>query len=240
MVFITSSMKTWHTSSGYTVTRVLSGRSNVFLLTDSFKNILIDTSPGFRWKALKKNLSNLNIKKIDYLILTHTHFDHAANALKLKKEFGAFVIVNKREAECLQNGRSIIPQGTNYVTRFLVNKAGHFLSEKMDHEPCRPDIAVDQYYDMKGLGFNGYILFTPGHSPGSQSIIIDNQVALAGDSMFGIFPDSVFPPFADDEREMIKSWSTLIETGCEVFLPSHGTENSRDLLLKEYKKRSKS
>ena len=56
----------------------------------------------------------------------------------------------------------------------------------MNH--ASPISLVDQYFDMKALGFNGYILHTPGHSPGSQSIIIDNEIALAGDSMFGIFP----------------------------------------------------
>jgi hydroxyacylglutathione hydrolase len=230
-------MKTWLTKSGYSITRILSGRSNVFLLTDYEKNILIDTSPAFRWKALKTRLNNLKIIKIDYLILTHTHYDHAENTSSLKNEFGAVVIVNIREAENLKKGKNTIPLGTNFITRFIVNRFGPVFSEKMNYEPCEPDILVDQYFDMKALGFKGYIMHTPGHSPGSQSIIVDNEITLAGDAMFGIFPQSVFPPFADNENELINSWGKLIETGCKLFLPSHGTQNSRELLIKEYKKK---
>jgi hypothetical protein len=41
-------LKIWHTNSGYSVTCVLAGRSNVFLLSGNGKAILIDTSPGYR------------------------------------------------------------------------------------------------------------------------------------------------------------------------------------------------
>ena len=98
---------------------------------------LVPLSDG---KLLKQNLNNLKITKIDYLILTHTHYDHAENASRLKKEFGAVVIVNNREAEYLQKGKNTIPQGTNFITRFLVKRLGPVFSEKMNYEPCEPDI----------------------------------------------------------------------------------------------------
>jgi len=41
-------LKVWHTNSGYSITCVLGGRSNVYLLSGNGKNILIDTSPGCR------------------------------------------------------------------------------------------------------------------------------------------------------------------------------------------------
>ena len=98
--------------------------------------------------------------------------------------------------------------------------------------------AVDQYLNLQDFGFNGYILHTPGHSPGSQSIIVDNEIALVGDAMFGVFPGSIFPPFADNEEELITSWGKLIQTGCRLFLPSHGTADKSDLLKIEYQKRT--
>ena len=77
-------MRTWNTPGGYTVTRILSGRSNVFLLANGEKNILIDTSPKYKWKELEKRLKQLEVDIIDYLILTHTHYDHAENSKKIK------------------------------------------------------------------------------------------------------------------------------------------------------------
>jgi glyoxylase-like metal-dependent hydrolase (beta-lactamase superfamily II) len=57
-----------------------------------------------------------------------------------------------------------------------------------------------------------------------------------GDAMFGVFWWSVFPPFADDVPIMIRSWGKLLNTGSKLFLPGHGTENSRELLEKQYNK----
>lgn len=232
-------MKTWRTKSGYTVSCILPGRSNVFLLSGNEKNILIDTSAGYKWKSLKNVLNKLRIKNIELLILTHTHWDHAENASRIKREYGAKAIVNTREAGFLQNGETSLPHGTVFITQFLVDKIVPHLPVKLNYEPCKPDILVDLRFDLKPFGFNAYIIHTPGHSIGSQSIIVDDQLALAGDSMFGIFPRSIFPPFADNTDDLITSWAKLLNTGCNLYLPSHGTANSRDLLEHEYLKRSK-
>lgn len=76
-------MRTWITKSGYRIIEILSGRSNVFLLTNGEKNILIDTSPGFMWYRLKRRFKKLNVRIVDYLILTHAHFENAANSRAL-------------------------------------------------------------------------------------------------------------------------------------------------------------
>ncbi len=49
-------MKTWTTRSGYRIIQILSGRSNVFLLTNGKINFLIDTSSGRLWSKLQKRL----------------------------------------------------------------------------------------------------------------------------------------------------------------------------------------
>ncbi len=80
------------------------------------------------------------------------------------------------------------------------------------------------------------IINTPGHSIDSISIIIDDEIAIVGDTLFGKFKNSVFPPFADDVSVMIESWGKLLQTGCKLFLPGHGGEVNRRLLQKEYDK----
>jgi hydroxyacylglutathione hydrolase len=230
-------MKIWQTKSGYKISCILPGRSNVFLLTGFNKNILVDTSPGYKWNKLKAVLNNMRIKSIDFLVLTHTHYDHAENASKVKSEYGAKVIVNIREASFLGKGETTLPAGTVPLTRFLVNRIVPLLSVKLNYPPCQPDILVDEKLD---LGFNVFIIHTPGHSPGSQSVIIDDEIALAGDAMFGVFPGSIFPPFANNKDELITSWAKLLDTNCHLFLPSHGTGNNRDLVQREFLKRSKS
>jgi len=229
-------MKTWKTPGGYTVIRILSGRSNVFLLTNGEKNILIDTSPKFIWKKLVKRLKLLEVNQIDYLILTHTHYDHTENSKKIREKYSSKIIVHKDEASYLTSGENILPNGTNAITKLIIRLFAKQFMSKFRYEPCQYDYLVDSVFDLSNIGFNAYIMHTPGHTIGSMSIIIDDNIAIVGDTMFGVFKWSVFPPYANNITQMIDSWGKLLKTNCLVFIPAHGSANSRPLVQKDYNK----
>lgn len=231
-------MKTWTTKSGYTIIRILAQRSNVFLLLGRSRNILIDTGTARNWGRLDTRLRSLNIDRLDHLILTHSHYDHADNARKLKERYGASVIVHRDEARCLESGGMPIPGGTNFLTRLIVRTLGRVFALK-NVEPCPGDILVDLSYDLAPLGLNAHILATPGHSPGSMSVIVDDEIAIVGDAMFGVFNRSVLPPYAADVDQTVESWGRLLGTGCQIFLPSHGSAKTRAQLREDYAKRRK-
>jgi glyoxylase-like metal-dependent hydrolase (beta-lactamase superfamily II) len=130
----------------------------------------------------------------------------------------------------------LIPHGTNIATRVgvgLVMRIKSKLIKFLRFEAVDPDILANNDHSISS---NCYLIRTPGHSNGSMSLIVDDEVALVGDAMFGVFWWSVFPPFADDVPTMIRSWGKLLNTGSKLFLPGHGTENSRELLEKQYNK----
>ncbi len=217
----------------------MSGRSNVFLLSNGENNILIDTGPKLKWDKLETRLRHLNVKTVECLILTHTHYDHAENAARIREKYSARVIVHKDEASYLESGENILPDGTNFITRTIVSLfAKRFLSAAR-YEPCRHDFLVDSVFDLTEFGFNAYVMHTPGHTAGSMSVIIDDEVAFVGDTMFGVFKWSVFPPYANDIKQMICSWGSLLETKCSLFIPGHGSVNDRLLVQKCYNKRRK-
>jgi hydroxyacylglutathione hydrolase len=229
-------MKLWSTKSGYKIIQMLGGRSNAFIVTNGTKYILVDTGPAFMWKVLKSRLKKLNINKVDYLILTHAHFDHAANAKKVKGSFNAQVIIHSLESINLKCGINPVTDGTNPLSRIIVKGLNKPFTTFLNFDPCESDYNIDSIFDLKTFGFNAYILPTPGHTTGSISIIIDEEYALVGDAMFGIFRNSIFPPFALDTDEMIKSWDKLLKTNCVIFIPSHGSANSRSLVEKSFNK----
>jgi glyoxylase-like metal-dependent hydrolase (beta-lactamase superfamily II) len=230
-------MKTYTTKSGYEILQLLSERSNVFMLRNKLTNILIDTNTSRRRDLLIHRLSELGTDRIDYLILTHAHFDHAGNASWLKQNYGARIIVHRLEVPVLLSGLNKPPGGTNFITSFLVWVASKIFRITARFTPCQADIAVDNFLDLKELGFNAFVMHTPGHTAGSVSVIIDNEIAIVGDTMFGIFRHTVFPPFADDAKQLIRSWNALLNTSCKIFIPSHGRANDRELVMKDYERR---
>jgi len=230
-------MKKWETSSGCQIIRILAGRSNVFLLMNGKKTILVDTSVELTWKTLTRRLSRLKVDHLDYLILTHSHMDHAGNAARVKEKYGPLVVIHRSESSQLSSGEFLVPAGTNFFSRGIVSAGTKMLPGLLRCEPCQPDILADSRFDLSEFGLNASLLHTPGHSPGSMSVIVDDEIALVGDAMVGLFNGTIFPPFAGDEKQVVKSWGRLLGTGCTLFIPSHGSANTRTVVQKNFDRR---
>jgi hydroxyacylglutathione hydrolase len=228
------------TKSGYTIFQLLGGRCNSFLLRNGKNCILIDTGQKNKLSKIAAQLEKLSIDHIDALVLTHTHFDHAENASIIAKQYGAKIVVHEAEADSLKAGDSRLPGGSIFITKLYKSLLGAALQPLFVYPGAHPDILVKESLSLQTFGFNASVMHTPGHSSGSVSVIIDNEIAIVGDAMFGVFKNSIFPPFADDMKQMVLSWGKLLETGCTSFLPGHGKGKDRAIVqmqLEKYKAR---
>ncbi len=223
------------TGRGTSVIRLTPARCNIFAVTRNNRTILVDTGISFDRGRIEKALERRGIVP-EAVVLTHTHFDHAGNAAWLASGYGAEVVVNEAEAGMLAVGDTPIPRGTYAVTRGLVS-VGRKMGQVFRYDPVTADHTFSDRFDLNRFGINGCVIHTPGHSPGSSTLVIDELVAIAGDSIIGTIPGSPFPPFADDVDELLRSWKKLIDTGCETFLPGHGKPVSREAMIAEYERR---
>jgi len=226
-------MKTWFTKNGIKITRILFGRSNAFILSNNKSRALVDTGSASDERRLLKRLDETG--KPDSVILTHTHFDHTGNAAAVKTRFEPVYIVHELEKIFLETGDSPLPNGTMAWTRFIYRLGAEKVPQWFHVPGVKATIIFNKNLDLADYGFNTYILHTPGHSPGSSSVVVENEIALVGDTLVGM-PVSVFPPWGDDTHEIIRSWKRLLDTGCHTFHPAHGWPVSRERLEKEYKK----
>lgn len=235
-------MNLWTTSGGQTVYQIAGGRCNGFLLAANGNYLLVDCGSKIQWKRLRERLNRAITggKTLIALILTHCHFDHAENAARVKENFKTPIVVQANEADYLQKGQNPLLQGSNPATGLLTRL---FLNERVlewiKYPPVAYDILVEERYDLGHWGFKGYIIHTPGHSPGSMSVILEDEIALVGDAMYGVFKNSVFPPYTADGPQTVKSWQKLLETGCSVYLPAHGWARSRELVQQQYQRYQK-
>lgn len=225
------------TSNGTEISRLTPARCNIFVISRREKSIIIDSGIQSDRERIRKAIERKGLKP-DAVILTHSHFDHAGNAAWLQESYGAKIIVHATEKEALAAGDMPIPGGTYSITKRL-STVGRKVTSIFRYESCSPDITVDTFRDLSDLGFNGYIMHTPGHSPGEMAVVIDDEVAFTGDSVIGTIPGSPFPPFADDVEELMRSWKKLLDTGCHTFLPGHGKPVTRVELAADYQKRVK-
>jgi hydroxyacylglutathione hydrolase len=229
----------WETKSEVIIYLLLSGRSNVFLVCSQDASILVDTSWQFARSKLQASLDGFDFhtyRSLTALFLTHAHFDHAGNAAWVHERYRPKLIVQENEVPFLCNGDNALPAGTNFLARLILPRFGGLGKLLVRYPPAYPDIAFDNRMDLSNLGFDAYLLHTPGHSAGSSSLILGGEIALVGDAMFGVFPHSAFPPFAEDPQLLVRSWKKLLETGCQLFIPAHGKGISRDVLEEDYLK----
>lgn len=232
-------MKIWTTQKGHTIYRILSGAGNVYLIRSGQFFIMVDTGTTSSFKRLKRNLDSVmgDDKQLDMLVLTHSHYDHCQNASRIKQTYQCNIFMGSEEAVYARDGFTPLPKGTFWVTRWLSALGNRVGPSKFDYEHFTPDILLeaDQMVDKKMPHIRA--IKTNGHTPGSISLIIDQEVAIVGDAMFGIFRNSIYPPFADNEKAIQAGWNKLLQTGCRIFLPGHGRPISRELLRKQYDKR---
>jgi glyoxylase-like metal-dependent hydrolase (beta-lactamase superfamily II) len=221
-------MRKWTTKNGFVIYRLLNSGCNVFLLTNNTSIIMVDTSIGFDWKTLHQRTKQAcQEKHLEALILTHTHFDHCANAAKVKERFNPQIIVHEKEAGYLQQGWSPLPRGTHFFNRILMDFVRKIKFPFQMFNPVQADIVVEDIYNFKALGFNAYAMHTPGHTAGSLSLIVDDEIALVGDTLVGYLKGHNCPAFADEPDQLVASWTRLLDTGCQLFLPAHGREIGR-------------
>lgn len=144
------------------------GWCNVVLLTSYFGKLLFDTGSFADRKLLLESFQRRNIEPgdIDYLVLSHLHYDHCLN---YDLFHNAEIIVGKKELEYafsplpLKSGDVFLPQ---VVLKELAN------------QPVREVREGDTVY--KGIT----VLELPGHTPGCIGLLIEDQkLVIAGDAV---------------------------------------------------------
>ena len=212
------------------------GMINCFLIQGKKKHILVDTGvPNSEAKILHQlEAHGINKKDIGLIIVTHGHIDHFGSAAELKQELGVPVLVHELDANALRSGKSMA--ATMKPNKLYWNILKRKLM-KDQATPCEPDIVLtgDCQYDLLEWGVRGKLIHTPGHTPGSLSVILDDGNALIIDLVAsGIFLGGILfysrikhPPFHDDLKVVKQSIEKVLLENVDTFYLGHGGPVSR-------------
>jgi hydroxyacylglutathione hydrolase len=194
--------------------------------------LLIDTDYSKYYSRFRKKLANLGIATSDikYLLLTHHHDDHAGFAAELVRRTGCRVIAHRNAASALNEGKS--EETIKAVNRRIKIVFFFYMlfCREFKFPPVRlteKDILIEGDNDtvLKGIGIDGVILHTPGHTKDSISVLLSDGGAFVGDAAMNFLRWTGVghrPIYIEDINSVYGSWRKLRERGARVIYPSHG------------------
>lgn len=224
------------------------GITKVYLIQCTEGFLLVDTGYEKDYNRFLYQLKKNNIKKseIKYLFLTHHHDDHVGFAQKLKEELKIPLIVHKKAVQLLKTGDS-----GNTEKNFPINKRIGFIMSlyMIMHKDFKfpsvyisdTDIVIekDDNHLLNKIGINGKILYTPGHSSDSMTIILGSGEAICGDvamNFLGFAGIKHRPIYLTNRQNVYRSWEKILGNGAKTILPSHGNPFSAEKLSYYLKK----
>lgn len=197
-------------------------------IVQDIKTIIVDTgNPGSVPKildALKKN--NIQHENVSLILVTHSHLDHSGSAAQLQRILKVPIAMHGLEKEYVQNGTRL-PLTPKTWFGAIFRKTPLI---KKDVEKFKVDIVLKGGEDLNAYGIDGKVIFTPGHTIGSVSVMLGNQEMIAGDVLSGgillggMINNDVptWPIFHDDTPTSIESLQEIIKLAPTILYVGHG------------------
>lgn len=210
--------------------------SNAYLLKGR-QPILVDTgSPGDKdtlIQALEREQVSLN--DLSLILHTHGHGDHCGCTQALKQLSNVSVAIHQADHDMLmagQNGELNPTRLTGWLMRPLVD---------LPFPGLTADIVIKDELSLEVYGVAAQLIFTPGHTVGSISIVTAEGEAIVGDLLMGGYLGSQlwrhkprYHYFTYDLSVIRWSLKKVLRLSATKFHVGHGGPLSRQDILQQF------
>lgn len=190
------------------------------------KPYMVDTNtPKTRAEVLKAiNANGMKPEDIEYIFVTHHHYDHAGNLAELKRLSGAVVGAGGKDAPVIEGKQEPPgPAGISLAGRLLGKLPSSWVEGYQHYDKCAVDLELSDGDRIEELGLE--VLELPGHTRGAIALYHpDGNWAFVGDMVANIL-GRTGPPFLSfsyDRSEIIRSIERLAELDLDYAFPGHG------------------
>jgi glyoxylase-like metal-dependent hydrolase (beta-lactamase superfamily II) len=155
------------------------GVSYSYLIEGEGGVVLVDT--GYRGCAdgIFRRLRSLGRDDLRLIYITHAHLDHYGSAAELRRLTGAPVGVHRGDFEAMARGDT--PLGAVKSWGKLMKMAMPVVERFLRPDPTPADVVFEGGESLEEWGIDGNVLHTPGHTPGSTTLLVEGRHAFVGD-----------------------------------------------------------
>ncbi len=177
-----------------------SGDSRVYLIEGRDGLIMVDAGWPGNEKVILDALKRIGRNDLRLIFITHAHYDHYGSAMAIREATGAPVAVHVADAKAMAHGKTHLgtPRGWGKFGQYVMPLAEKFWPPK----PAQADILVEDGFRLDEFGLDAVVMHTPGHTPGSCSLVVQNKLVFVGDLM-------VSRPFPSPQRFYAHNWDQI-------------------------------
>ena len=225
----------------YSIYTIPLGIDNVYVVKGK-GSVMIDSGAPKKGAAFLKGLEKIKIRpeEIQLIILTHGHWDHIGSTAEIKNMTGAKVVMHKNEKQWLEESLKPMPPGVTSWGKISTKLFSWTIVPFVHIQPTEVDIVLEnEEFSLEEYGISGKVVYTPGHSSGSVSVLLETGEAFVGDMAMNKFPLRLspgLPIYAENLPSLVNSWQLLLNGGAKTVYPSHGGPFSIDIIKKELAK----
>lgn len=157
---------------------------NSYVIKQNNHALVIDPN---NFEEIENTLENC---KLDYILLTHEHFDHIMAVDKLRDTYNCKVIAHSKTSENIQSTSKNLSRFSSIILDFMKIIPKRSIKE---FTIKKADIIFEKGYTFTWQNLEFILIHTPGHSSGSSCILV-NDILFSGDSLFESYDSDIKGP----------------------------------------------
>lgn len=196
------------------------GLGRAYLLESPHGLILVDCGSVRQERQVMQIMKRLERFDLHLILITHAHLDHYGSAAALRRLTGAPVAIHRADASAMAQAQTNVGQARGFgrLIRAILPLAELVLRP----EPVEADLSLEDGNDLGNFGLIAQVVHTPGHTPGSICLWVENRLVFAGDLVLTSGRPHVQQLYAQDWSLIPSSLARIQALHPQWTYPGHG------------------